>query len=365
MNTIAYTNATIFTGERWLDEQVVLVRNETIVDIVSTEKVEKDFDIIDCQGKVLAPAFIDLQIYGAGSQLFSAFPTVEALQKLVDHNLKFGTSQCLATIATQSLTVIYACLDAIKKYGANDGKGILGLHLEGPFINKIKRGAHIENLIHTPTEQEVSELLEYANGVIKMVTLAPEICSKNVIDLFVQAGVIVSAGHSNATYLEAMNGFKYGIKTVTHLFNAMSPLHHRDVGMPGAVLNHPTLMASIIPDGIHVSFEAVMLAKKLMGERLFFITDAVTETNIGAYQHVFNKDHYTLPNGTLSGSALTLLQAVKNAVNHCCIPIDEALRMASLYPAKLMGIDNNFGKIEIGYAADFAIMDKATLPQTN
>src|ERR1700710_321397 len=116
MKTIAYTNAAIFTGEIWLDNKVVLIKNETIVDIVSAKYLNSDFEIVDCHGKVLAPAFIDLQIYGAGGQLFSAYPTVEALRLLAEHNLQFGTLQCLVTIATQTLDVIYACLDAIKKY---------------------------------------------------------------------------------------------------------------------------------------------------------------------------------------------------------------------------------------------------------
>ncbi len=357
MNQLAYTNAQIFTGEKWLENQAVLVKDEIIADIVSIGSIPEYYKTIDCQGKILAPAFIDLQIYGAGGQLFSAFPTPKALQLLAEHNLKYGTTHCLATIATQTLDVIHACIDAIKKYWQQGGKGILGLHLEGPFINKIKRGAHIENFIHAPTEEEIEALLEYADGVIKMVTLAPEICGRNIVDLFLQAGVVVSAGHSNATFAEATKSFDSGIATATHLFNAMSPLHHRDIGLPGAVLNHPNVMASIIPDGIHVSYETVKLAKQIMGERLFFITDAVTETNIGPYQHVFNNDYYALPNGTLSGSALTMLQGVKNAIKYCGIPLEEALRMASLYPAKLMGLDKKLGKIDIGFSADVVIIE--------
>lgn len=357
MNQLAYTKAQVFTGENWLQNNAVLVRDETIIDIISTENIPVGFQIIDCQNKILAPAFIDLQIYGAGGKLFSAFPIPESLKILAEGNLQSGTANCFATIATQTLDVIRESIGAIKNYWKNGGKGILGLHLEGPFINKIKRGAHIESCIHVPTETEIKDLLEYANGIIKMVTLAPEICSKNIVDLFLQAGVVVSAGHSNATFAEATKSFDDGITTATHLFNAMSALHHRDIGLPGAVLNHSTVMASIIPDGIHVSFEAVKLAKKLMRERLFFITDAVTETSIGPYQHVFKKDHYTLPDGTLSGSALNMLQAVKNAVTYCGIPLGEALRMASLYPARLMGLGDKLGKIEVGFAGDFAVIE--------
>lgn len=358
MSQLAYTNAKIFTSEKWLENQAVLINEGNIIGIISAEKNPENFEVIDCKGKILAPAFVDLQIYGAGGKLFSAYPTTEALQLLAEYNLKYGTANCLATIATQTLDVIHASIDAIKEYWVKDGKGILGLHVEGPFINKIKRGAHIESFIHVPTEAEITDLLEYANGVIKMVTLAPETCGNNIVDLFLRSGVVVSAGHSNATFAEATKSFDEGITTATHLFNAMSPLHHRDIGLPGAVLNHPTVMASIIPDGIHVSFETVKLAKKSMGERLFFITDAVTETNIGPYQHIFNHDHYALPEGTLSGSALTMLQGVQNAVKYCGIPLDEALRMASLYPARLMGLNKKLGKIEVGFVGDFVVMEK-------
>lgn len=357
MKQSAYTNAFIFTGEKWVKNKTVLIKGGTIIDIVPSKNSNPGFETIDCQGKILAPAFIDLQIYGAGKQLFSAYPTTGALVLLVENNLKHGTATCLVTIATQTLPVIHASIDAIKEYWGKDGKGILGLHLEGPFINKIKRGAHVDSYIHVPTEAEIIDLLQYANGVIKMVTLAPETCGRNIIDLFLSAGVVVSAGHSNATFAEATKSFDEGVVTATHLFNAMSVLHHRDIGLPGAVLNHSIVMASIIPDGIHVSFETVKLAKKMMGERLFFITDAVTETTIGPYQHVFNKDHYDLPDATLSGSALTMLQGVQNAVKYCDIPLEEALRMASLYPARLMGLGDKLGKIKVGFAGDFVLME--------
>lgn len=188
-----------------------------------------------------------------------------------------------------------------------------------------------------------------------MITLAPEVCAKEIIGLIKSYNIIVSAGHSNATYNEATDFFK-DIHLATHLFNAMSPLHHREPGLPAAIMLHPEVMVSIVADGYHVDFAMIRLAKKLMDERLFLITDAVTETKEGPYPHELSGDKYE-SNGILSGSALTMMKAVKNCVEHCEIPLDEALRMASLYPAKVLGIDHETGRIEKGYKADLLLMN--------
>ena len=160
-------------------------------------------------------------------------------------------------------------IDAVKDYWKNGGSGVPGLHIEGPWINKEKRGAHVESLIHAPQKEEVMELLEYGKAVIKMITLAPEICSEEIIELIKSYGIIISAGHSNATYSGAMAAFEKNIHVATHLFNAMSALHHRQPGLPAAIMQHPSVMASIVADGYHVDFTMISLAKKIMGERLF------------------------------------------------------------------------------------------------
>ena len=168
--------------------------------------------------------------------------------------------------------------------------------------------------------------------------------------------MIARAVYKNPDYIffdEATNAFNNGVKTTTHLYNAMSPLHHRNVGLVGAAMLHHTATASCIPDGIHISYEALQIAKKQMGERLYFITDAVTNCNTGPYQHIFNTNHYVVQDGTLSGSALTMLQCVKNAVQYANIELAEALRMCNLYPATVLGIDHYFGKMAVGYDGPF------------
>jgi N-acetylglucosamine-6-phosphate deacetylase len=306
---------------------------------------------------IIAPAFIDVQIYGAGEKLFATYPTTDSLQKLYQHCVAGGTHHFLPTAATNTHEVFYKCIDAIKEYWDKGGKGVVGLHIEGPWINKLKRGAHIENIIHSPTIDEVTELIEYGKDVIKIITLAPEVCSREVIELILSHDIIISAGHSNATFKEGINAFDNGIATSTHLFNAMSPLHHREPGLPGAVLQHSSVMASIIPDGFHVDFEIISIAKQIMQERLFIITDAVTQTNEGLYPHQLAGDKYE-SNGILSGSSLTMAKGVKNLVEKTKIELSEALRMASLYPAKLLRLSNSLGLIKKGYKAELIFLDE-------
>ncbi|HYK57744.1 MAG TPA: N-acetylglucosamine-6-phosphate deacetylase, partial [Flavisolibacter sp.] len=258
------------------------------------------------------------------------------------------------TLATNSMELFKEAIRVVKN---NPHPALLGLHLEGPYINPQKKGAHIEQYIKAPQLEEVQALLDEANGVVKMITLAPEITDPSIIRLLVDNGVIVSAGHSNATYEEGLKGFASGIQTTTHLFNAMSPLHHRDTGLSGAVFQTPDVFASIIADGIHVDYQTLSISKKLLKERLFIITDAVEENREGAYVHVKQKDRFTLPDGTLSGSNLTLLTAVKNCVRHAGISLEEALRMATLYPAQLIHAKDR-GRIEAGAKADLVIFDK-------
>lgn len=351
-----YSADEVFTGVERLPNHAVVVEDNVIESVLPTISLPKG-TTINAHAPLLAPAFIDLQIYGAAKKLFSVFPSPETLDAMYHHCLGGGTRFFLPTIATNTVEVLYKGIDAVNEYRKAGGTGVLGLHLEGPWINKSKRGAHIEELIHAPGIREVTDLLEYGKGAIKIITLAPEVCSREVLTLIQSYGIIISAGHSDATFTEASHAFDNGIHAVTHLFNAMRPFHHREAGLPGAVIQHPVVMASIIADGYHVDFEVIKIAKKLINRRLFLITDAVTETTRGNYLHRLEGNRYT-SNGILSGSAVTMLQSVKNCVTKAGIELNEALRMASLYPAKVVGIDHHHGMIQKGYGADFIMLDK-------
>ena len=354
---IAYKNGTLFTGEHIETGKAILVNDNTIVGLTDEGSIPSDYQISDLEGLQVAPAFIDLQIYGGDGKLFSAELSIEAIEATYRYCLRGGCSRFMLTMANNSMETFLKGIELVKEYWDKGGKGLLGFHMEGPYLNPVKKGAHVEKWIKKPSVEEVSLVLEKGKGALKMMTIAPEVCSDEVIQLLLNSGIIVSAGHSNATYAEAMRGFNMGIPTATHLFNAMSPLQSREPGLVGAIYNHDRVRSSIVGDGIHVDFASLSISKKLMGERLFFITDAVTETSKGDYQHILRGDRYTLPNGTLSGSALTMMESVKNGVKHAGIALEEALRMASTYPGQLIKDQLLAGRIAPGYTAEFVVFN--------
>ena len=355
----AFTNCTIYTGKEKLENKALIIENDLIKEITENELVDSGVEKIDCSNLIIAPGLMDLQIYGAGGYLFSNAPSATALKSMTEALLQSGTTQFCPTLATNSMEIFHEAIKVVKE---NPHPAVLGLHFEGPYLNPVKRGAHIPGFIKRAERKEVAELLKSADGVLKIMTLAPEMVDKEIIKMLVDNGVVVSAGHSNATFEEAVKGYENGITTTTHLFNAMSSMHHRNTGLPGAVYLSKDVYASIIADGIHVDYNALMISKRIMGERLFLITDAVEEVKEGVYVHVKKEDRFTLPDGTLSGSNLTLLRAVKNCVEHAEILLDEALRMASTYPAHVMKLSNR-GKIQEGLKANLTIFSEDFTPK--
>lgn len=352
---IAITNCKLFKEGVLCTDQSVLIENGKITSI-SNDEIPAGYQQVDALGDYLTTSFIELQIYGSGGQLFSAYPTADTLQQMDKDLIAKGTTGFLACVATNSMDIVYQSLDAAKSYSAQ-AKGFLGLHLEGPYLNAKRKGAHVEAFIHKAELDEVKRLLDYADGTIKMMTLAAELQDDKVINYLLDNQVVLSLGHSDASFEQATEAYNKGFKTTTHLFNAMPSIHHRSPNLPVAVFNHPTAMASIIADGNHVDFEMVKMSHRLMKERLFLITDAVTECNIGPYQHQLSGDKFITPDGTLSGSNITMLQAVQNCVQHCDIPLNDALNMASLYPAKLIGLADRIGSLRIGNDANLLLLN--------
>ncbi|MGF1925408.1 MAG: N-acetylglucosamine-6-phosphate deacetylase [Bacteroidia bacterium] len=342
-------NCTVFNGESFVNNLDLSIAGEKIIKT--------------CQSKVpipskhiVVPGFIDLQIYGAGGKLFSAEPSIESLSQIERTLISEGTTGFLLCIATNTPEVFQKCITVAKEHRTN-AKNCLGLHLEGPFINAKRKGAHVEQFIRKANLDEIKALLDFGDGIIKMMTVAPELQDDQVIQYLLDNGVVLSLGHSDATFAQATAAYHRGVQSTTHLFNAMSPMQHRAPGVPAAVFNHPSARASIIVDGHHVDFEMVKLSYTLLKERLFLITDAVTNCASGPYQHQYRDDKFVMPDGTLSGSSLTMLQAVKNCVAHCDIPLTDALRMSSLYPAQLIGIDKYEGKLASELQADLIVLD--------
>jgi N-acetylglucosamine-6-phosphate deacetylase len=341
--------------------KAVLISGEQIVGINNADDIPKNAERKNLNGAFLAPGFIDLQIYGSGGKLFAGQPEVEALERMENDLLSEGTIGFFATIGTNTNEIVEKGIESAKIYRERCKGNFWGLHLEGPYLNPIKKGAHPANLIKKGTLAEVERWIAMADGVIKMMTIAPELQDQEVINYLRDHGVIISSGHSNATYQQGKSFLNNPIPAVTHLFNAMPQMHHREPGYIPAIFEEKPFV-SIVNDGIHVDFAMVRLAKRELGDKLFLITDRVTAATEGAYQHQFTGDRYVMPDGTLSGSCLTMLKAVQNCVEKVGITLAEAVNMASLYPAQLAKMHKK-GKIEVGFDADLVIFDDSFVVQ--
>ncbi|HEV2354378.1 MAG TPA: N-acetylglucosamine-6-phosphate deacetylase, partial [Puia sp.] len=211
----------IFTGKDIQTGKAVLIRDGKVFDLVSATEIPAGYRVRELPGYMLAPAFIDLQIYGGNGLLFSADLSTAALEATYEYCLHGGCTRFMITMATNSIEKMVRGMEVAREYRTGGGKGLLGVHLEGPYINPAKKGAHLEKFIKTPTVEEIEYLLRKGKDIFKMMTLAPERCDRACIELLLRNGIIVSAGHSNATYEEAVDGFYQGIPAATHLFNAM------------------------------------------------------------------------------------------------------------------------------------------------
>lgn len=351
----ALINSIIYTGNERLTQKAVLIENETIAEIVNLQDVPSGINVIDLQGDCLAPGLIDLQIYGAGDEIFSAKPELPTLLKMEEALLKQGCTGFYATVATNETKLIEEAINVAKKYRLQAKGSFLGLHLEGPYLNPNRKGAHSDKFIKKGSVAELKYWLELADGEIKMMTIAPELQSEEFINYLTAQKITVSVGHSDASYEQGLKYFQT-LPAATHLYNAMPQMHHRTPGLIPAIFSKRPF-TSIVADGIHVSFPMIKLAKQLLGDKLFLITDAVTETTRGTYHHKSAHTHYTMPDGTLSGSNLSMIEAVKNCVRNADISLDEALRMATAYPAQLINQANSIGYISPGFKANMVVFD--------
>lgn len=351
----ALINATLFTGSEKIENKVLLIKDGLIDSIVNDGEVPAGSKTVDLKGLNIAPGLIDLQIYGSGGKLFGGIPTVAGLEQMENDLLAQGTTGFMATVATNSDEVVLKAIDAAKEYRKKAKGSYLGLHLEGPYLNAKRKGAHPEKYIKKGTLREVKSWVERAEGELKMMTIAPELQDKEVIDYLYSQNIIISAGHCDASYEEALSFLNNPVQAATHLFNAMPQIHHREPGLVPAIFKLKPY-TSVVADGIHVGFPMIELAKRELGDRLFLITDAVTSTHEGAYPHVFTGDRYTMPDGTLSGSCLTMLKAVENCVLKVGVTLEEAIRMGSTYPAQLLK-GHKVGLLKPGFRANLIVFD--------
>jgi N-acetylglucosamine-6-phosphate deacetylase len=317
----------------------------------------------DLAGYLISPGLIDLQVNGAmGVEVYDGSPRALATVSLAAP--PHGCTAILPTMISALEPSYYALFNALRSAAPVDGARILGLHLEGPFINPPYKGAHPESAIRLPNVDEVRRILTAAEGAVRLWTLAPELpASGSTIELLVEEDVVVAAGHTGLTAHDATSWFDDGIGLVTHLFNSMSPLHHREPGIPGAVFDHPTVLFSLIVDGQHVHPAVVRLAWKLARDRLVLITDAAAcagapdgTYKFGDREVICHDGLPRLPDGTLAGSGLTPLEAVLNLVSFTGCSLPTAITAMTERPAQLLGL-SDMGRLEEGMLADFLILE--------
>ncbi|MBE8574347.1 N-acetylglucosamine-6-phosphate deacetylase [Vibrio sp. OPT18] len=360
----ALSNCKIYTGSDVLTDHAVVIENELIKKVCPISELPEEIEVRDLDGANLSPGFIDLQLNGCGGVMLNDEITAETMQIMHKANLKSGCTSFLPTLITSSDEDMRAVITAAREYHNQYQNQSLGLHLEGPYLNVAKKGIHSVDHIRK-SDNEMIELICENRDLVAKVTLAPELNDPEHIERLHKAGVVVSIGHTNATYAEARQGFESGITFATHLFNAMTPMVGREPGVVGAIYDTPEVYAGIIADGFHVDYANIRIAHKIKGEKLVLVTDATAPAGADMEYFIFvgKKVYYrdgkcVDENGTLGGSALTMIEAVQNTVEHAGIALDEALRMATLYPAAAIGVESKLGRIKKGMVANLAVFDR-------
>jgi N-acetylglucosamine-6-phosphate deacetylase len=359
----AYYGCSIFDGFQTHEESALLVENGKIQGVSKVNKIPDDYLKTALEAGVICAGFVDLQVNGGGGVLLNDEPAAATMQTICDAHLPFGTTSLLPTLITdspqQSVAAIAAAHEAIEK----NMLGILGLHLEGPYLSFARRGTHEGTLIRKLEPDNVEQLVTAAKTLPSlMLTIAPEAVSTGQIAELKKAGAVISLGHSNATYAEACVAVEQGASSVTHLFNGMSQLTNREPGLVGCALQSASVSAGLIADGYHVdpvTMQIALRAKQPPG-KIYLVTDAMSTVGSDLSGFWLNnrwiqrsEGRLTLEDGTLAGADLDMISAIKFIVNQVGVSKEEAIRMASLYPAQLLNRDKELGCLIKGARADF------------
>jgi N-acetylglucosamine-6-phosphate deacetylase len=362
----ALANARVLTPEGWRDDAAVIIDDGWILGIVANIDIPSSACRRDLSGQTLLPGFIDCQVNGGGGVLFNDEPTVDGIRAIGAAHRRFGTTGLLPTLISDRMDKMPVAIAAVDAAIAAGVPGVLGIHLEGPFISHARKGVHAAAFLHAPSAAELRVAASLQRGVT-VLTVAPECVAPAAIRELVHAGVVVSAGHSNADYATARAALAAGASGFTHLYNAMSPLASRAPGMVGAALDDANAWCGIIVDGHHVDPASLRVALKAKPRgKVFLVTDAMPPVGATSPSYVLNGETITVRDGicqtatgTLAGSALSMIDAVRNATRMLGVPLDEAARMAATYPADFLGLGSTHGRIDNGYRADFTVLDAA------
>ncbi len=353
------TNARVFDGETIRDNVDVIVADGLIQSIAPAGDRGAYATAVDLDGGLLAPGFIDLQVNGGGGVMFNDRPDADGLAIIVQAHRKFGTTGLLPTVISADLNTMRAAAEAVRD---SENPSVLGIHFEGPHLNPAKRGIHGAEDLRPPTSEEMAIFMESSPDRV-MVTLAPEVTGLETVRRLAAAGVRVCAGHSAASFDETNAAIKAGLTGFTHLFNAMPAMQSRDPGIVAAALLSPDTWCGLIVDGHHVDPAMLHLALRTSAN-CFLVTDAMACVGVDFDAFEFQGQairveggRCTTVDGTLAGSALDMASAVRNAVSLLDLPLEAALRMASLHPATFLGLDDCYGRVAPGYHADLVLLD--------
>ena len=365
------TGARLFTGEMMLDGHALLIEDGTILDLIPGGTALDARTVALPAGSLIAPGFIDTQVNGGGGALLNDTPTADAVRTIVAAHRRYGTTGLLPTFITDAADKMHSAASAVAEAMRVRDSGVLGLHLEGPFLSIERRGVHSPAFVRPPTPDDIAYLAELPNefpGGKVLLSLAPEAVSDEDIGALAEAGVLLAGAHSAASYARTTAAIRAGLRGFTHLFNAMPPVANREPGIAGAALLSAETWCGLIADGIHVhpAMLKLALAAKPRGKLMLVTdamaplgTDATSFTLYGATIHRRDGKLVT-DDGTLAGADLDMAQAVRNCIGLLGLPREEALRMASLYPAQFLGMSDRRGRLGSGYLADLVLLDQST-----
>ncbi len=365
MTATAFSNGLIFTGDGYRRESALLVEGDRISDIVRADDARaRAAEQVDLAGRLLLPGFVDVQVNGGGGVLFNDLPTVEGIRRIARAHARFGTTGFLPTLISDDLAVVATAIAAVDAAIAAGVPGVLGIHIEGPYLNERRKGVH--NAAHfLELGREAVAMLSSLRRGVTLLTLAPELATTEALDQLAAAGVILSAGHTNATATEIETARRHGLRGFTHLFNAMSQLTPREPGAVGAALGDDESYCGMIVDGRHVDPRVLKIALRAKRrDRFMLVTDAMPPvgTSDSSFQLqgriISVADGYCVDEqGTLAGTALDMSLAVRNAIAMLGVPASDAVRMAGEYPAQFLGLGASHGRLAPGCRADLLIAD--------
>lgn len=361
---LALTGTRVFDGESIRNGLAVILDGARIVDVVAVENLPKSVERRVLRAGLLVPGFIDVQVNGGGGALLNDNPTIDTVCRIAESHRKFGTTGMLPTVITDAPEILSKAIAAVKAARAENISGVLGIHIEGPFLDKERKGAHEAQFIREMTQADVAQIAAVDCGSV-MLTLAPNRVAADLIKSLAGKGVLVSLGHSGASLAEVTIALASGARAFTHVFNAMSQLNGREPGMVGAALSDQDSYCGVIADGFHVHDAAMKVALAAKPHnRIMLITDAMPTAAGGPDSFELQGRKIHLKNGklqlddhTLAGSNLTMDEAVRFCVEKLNVALEDALRMASLNPAAFLRRDHELGRIKPGYLASLVHLD--------